>query len=90
MVRGLWRSGARAGRSRGNLSREWFGHRPTRLLVGVRCYKCAGCGGSWCEDLRTVALERAKLSGRGVRWALGALVIDHFTVTGVAAGLGVG
>lgn len=32
---------------------------------------------------------RAKLSLRGMRWALEALVIDHLTVARVAAGLGV-
>ena len=71
------------------LAHEPFGHRPTTLLVRVRRYKCSGCGRSWREDLTAVAPERAKLSRRGMRWALEGLVIDHLTVSRVAAGLGV-
>ena len=71
------------------LAHEPFGHRPTTLLIRVRRYKCAGCGRSWREDLTAAAPERAKLSRRGMRWALEALVLDHLTVARVAAGLGV-
>ena len=71
------------------LAHEPFGHRPTTLLVRVRRYKCAGCGRSWREDLTAAAAQRAKLSRRGMRWALEALVLDHLTVSRVAAGLGV-
>ena len=71
------------------LAHEPFGHRPTSLLIRVRRYKCGECGRSWREDLTSAAPERAKLSRRGMRWALEALVIDHLTVARVAAGLGV-
>ena len=71
------------------LAHEPFGHRPTMLLVRVRRYKCFGCGRSWREDLTAAAAERAKLSRRGMRWALEGIVIDHLTVSRVAAGLGV-
>ena len=81
------------GLSRGTVSRslahEPFGHRPTTLLVRVRRYKCSGCGRSWREDLASAALERSKLSRGGMRWALEAIVIDHLTVSRVAAGLGI-
>ncbi|MBD8021567.1 ISL3 family transposase [Brevibacterium gallinarum] len=80
-------------RSRGTVTRrlahEPFGHRPTTLVVRVRRYKCDECGRSWREDLTRAADARAKLSRRGVRWALEALVIDHLTVSRAAAGLGV-
>lgn len=71
------------------LAHEPFGHRPSMLLVRVRRYKCSGCGRSWREDLTAAAAERAKLSRRGMRWALEGIVIDHLTVSRVAAGLGV-
>ena len=71
------------------LAHEPFGHRPTMLLVRVRRYKCSGCGRSWREDLTAAAAERTKLSRRGMRWALEGIVIDHLTVSRVAAGLGV-
>lgn len=71
------------------LAHEPFGHRPTTLLVRVRRYQCSGCGRSWREDLTAAAAERAKLSRRGMRWALEGIVIDHLTVSRVAAGLGV-
>ena len=71
------------------LAHEPFGHRPTRLLVRVRRYRCPGCGRCWREDLTAAAAERAKLSRRGMRWALEALVLDHLTIARVAAGLGV-
>ena len=77
------------GTDRRVLAHEPFGHRPTTLLVRIRRYKCGGCGRSWREDLTAAAPERAKLSRRGMRWALEALVIDHLTVARVAAGLGV-
>jgi transposase-like protein len=71
------------------LAHEPFGHRPTTLLIRVRRYKCAGCGHSWREDITAAAPERAKLSRRGMRWALEGIVLDHLTVARVAAGLGV-
>lgn len=35
------------------------------------------------------AAPRAKISRRGITWALTGIVVDHLTVTRVAAGLGV-
>lgn len=72
-----------------SLAHEPFGHRPTTLLVRVRRYRCPGCGRSWREGLAAAAPERAKLSRGGMRWTLEALVLDHLTVSCVAAGLGV-
>ena len=43
----------------------------------------------WREDTSAVAPARARLSRGGLAWALEALVVDHLTVTRVAAGLGV-
>ncbi|GGA09577.1 ISL3 family transposase [Sediminivirga luteola] len=71
------------------LAHEPFGHRPTTLLVRVRRYRCPGCARSWREDLAAAAPARAKLSRRGMRWALEGVVLDHLTVSRVAAGLGV-
>jgi len=89
LVSGLWLSGRRsAGHNTRLLAHEPLGHRPTTLLVRIRRYKCGGYGRSWHEDV-TAAPMRAKLSLRGMRWALEALVIDHLTVARVAAGLGV-
>jgi len=86
------RCGAEA-TSRGTLTRrlahEPFGHRPTTLLLRVRRYRCEHCGRTWREDTSRAASERAKLSRGGLRWALAAIVIDHLTVSRVAAGLGV-
>ena len=84
--------GAR-GTSRGSISRsvahEPFGHRPTTLLLRVRRYHCQHCGSRWRESMASAAPERAKLSHGGIRWALKALVIDHLSVSRIAAGLGV-
>ena len=81
------------GVSRGTVARrlahEPFGHRPTTLLVRVRRYRCQGCRRVWREDTSAVAPARARLSRGGLAWALEALVVDHLTVTRVAAGLGV-
>ena len=71
------------------LAHEPFGRRPTTLLVRVRRYECSGCGRSWREDLTAAAVERAKLSCYGMRRVLEGIVIDHLTVSRVAAGLGV-
>jgi len=71
------------------LSHEPFGHRPTTLLVRVRRYRWPGCGRAWREDLSPAAPSRAKLSRRGARWALEAVVVDHLSISRVAAGLGV-
>lgn len=71
------------------LAHEPFGHRPTTLLVRVRRYRCVDCGRTWREDTSRAAAPRAKISRSGVGWALEGIVLDHLTVTRVAAGLGV-
>jgi len=71
------------------LAHEPFGHRPTVLLVRVRRYRCTGCGHTWRQDTSRAAPPRAKISRGGVRWALAGIVIDHLSVSRVAAGLGV-
>ncbi len=71
------------------LAHEPFGHRPTKLLVRVRRYRCAHCRRTWRQDMTRAAAPRAKISRLGVEWALRGIVIDHLTVTRVAAGLGV-
>ncbi|MBP2217153.1 transposase [Arthrobacter sp. CAN_C5] len=71
------------------LAHEPFGWRPTTLLVRVRRYKCSGCGQVWRQDTSKAAEPRAKLSRRGLRWALEGIVRQHLTVARVAEGLGV-
>jgi len=71
------------------LAHEPFGHRPTTLLVRVRRYRCGNCGRTWRQDTDLAAERRAKISRRGLRWALEGVVVDHLTVSRVAAGLGV-
>ena len=87
--RGCGSQGLSRGTDTRLLAHEPFGHRPTTLLVRIRRYKCSGCGRSWREDLTAAAPARAKLSRRGMRWALEGIVVDHLTVSRVAAGLGV-
>jgi transposase len=43
----------------------------------------------WRQDTSKVAEPRAKLSRRGLRWALEGIVVQHLTVARVAEGLGV-
>ncbi len=71
------------------LAHEPFGWRPTTLLVTVRRYRCTGCGHVWRQDTSSAAESRAKLSRRGLRWALEGIVVQHLTVARVADGLGV-
>ena len=71
------------------LAHEPFGWRPTTLLVSVRRYRCTGCGHVWRQDTSKAAQPRAKLSRRGLRWALEAIVIGHLTVARVAEALAV-
>ena len=59
------------------------------LLVSVRRYKCTGCGHVWRQDTSQAAEERARISRRGLRWALEGIVCQHLTVARVAEGLGV-
>jgi transposase len=71
------------------LAHEPFGWRPTTLVVTVRRYRCTGCGQVWRQDTSLAAEPRAKLSRRGLRWALEGIVVQHLTVARVAEGLGV-
>ena len=71
------------------LAHEPFGWRPTTLLVTVCRYQCSGCGHVWRQDTTKAAQPRAKLSRRGLRWALEGIVCQHLTVARVAEGLGV-
>jgi transposase len=71
------------------LAHEPLGWRPTTLLVTVRRYRCTGCGHVWRQDTSLAAAPRAKLSRRGLRWALEGIVCQHLTMARVAEGLGV-
>jgi transposase len=71
------------------LAHEPLGWRPTMLEVTVRRYRCAECGHVWRQDTSSAAEPRAKLSRRGLRWALEGIVVQHLTVARVAEGLGV-
>jgi len=64
-----------------------FGHRPTTLLVRVRRFLCPGCGRRWRENLEQAAPARSKLTRAAMRWALCAIVVDHQSMSRVAAGL---
>jgi len=87
------RSCASRGRSLGTVSRrlahEPFGGRPTTLLVRVRRYRCTACARFWLQDTSAAAQPRAKVSRGALAWALRALVVDHLSVSRIAAGLGV-
>jgi transposase len=71
------------------LAHEPLGGRPTTLLVTIRRYRCTDCGHVWRQDTSRAAEPRAKLSRRGLRWALEGIVVQHLTVARVAEGLGV-
>ncbi len=71
------------------LAHEPFGWRPTTLQVNVRRYRCSECAHVWRQDTSRAAEPRAKLSRRGLGWALEGLVVQHLTVARVADGLGV-
>ena len=71
------------------LAHEPLGWRPTTLEVSVRRYRCIECGHVWRQDTSTAAEPRAKLSRRGLRWALEGIVCQHLTIARVAEGLAV-
>ncbi|MEU6643487.1 ISL3 family transposase [Saccharomonospora sp. NPDC046836] len=71
------------------LAHEPLGWRPTTLLVTIRRYRCTGCGHVWRQDNSLAAAPRAKISRRGLRWALEGIVLAHLTIACVAEGLGV-
>ncbi|MFT3854159.1 MAG: ISL3 family transposase [Ilumatobacteraceae bacterium] len=72
------------------LAHEPFGWRPTVLVVTIRRYRCTECRRVWRQDTSLAAEPRARLSRRGLRWALEGIVVQHLTVARVAEGLGVG
>ena len=59
------------------------------LEVTLCRYRCTGCGHVWRQDAGRAAEPRAKLSRRGLRWALEGIVHQHLTVARVAEGPGV-
>jgi hypothetical protein len=69
------------------LAHEPFGWRPTVLVVTIRGYRCIGCGHVWRQDTSRAAEPRAKLSRRGLRSALEAIVVQHLSVARIAEGL---
>ncbi|PZS34412.1 MAG: ISL3 family transposase, partial [Pseudonocardiales bacterium] len=71
------------------LGHEPLGRRPTTLLITVRRYRCVGCGYVWRQDTSQAAEPRAKLSRRGLRWALEGVVCQHLSIARIAEGLGV-
>ena len=71
------------------LAHEPQGHRPTTLVIRVRRYQCLRCGRVWREDTTRAAPARARISRGGLTWALRALVVDHLSMSRVAAGLAV-
>ena len=66
-----------------------FGWRPTTLQVRLRCYQCTGCGHVWRQNLSSAAQPRSCLSRGALRWALEALVVNHLSMTRIAAALDV-
>ena len=81
--------GVARGTVKRRLAHEPLGWRPTVLEVAVRRYRCSGCGHVWRQDTSRAAEPRAKLSRRGLRWALEGIVVADLTVARVAEGLGV-
>lgn len=71
------------------LAHEPLGWRPTTLEVTVRRYRCRECAHVWRQDTTPAAEPRAKLSRRGLAWALQGLVVAHLSVARIAEGLGV-
>nr|WP_255622838.1 ISL3 family transposase [Tessaracoccus sp. OS52] len=81
--------GTARGTVKRRLAHEPLGWRPTVLEVRIRRYRCTGCGHVWRQDTTQAAEPRAKLSRRGLRWALEGIVMAHLTIARVAEGLGV-
>lgn len=72
-----------------SLAHEPLGWRPTTLHITIRRYRCTECGHVWHQDTSKAAEPRAKVSRRGLRWALEGIVCQHLTVARVAEGLAV-
>ena len=70
------------------LAHEPLGWRPSMLEVTVRRYRCTGCGHVWRHDTTLAPQPRAKVSRRGLGWALEGIVCQHLSMARVAQGLG--
>jgi transposase len=81
--------GVRRGSVVRRLAHEPLGWRPTTLVITVYRFRCTGCGHVWRQDTSRAAPTRAKISRRGLRWALEGLVVGHLSVARIASGLGV-
>jgi len=57
--------------------------------VTIRRYRCTGCGHVWRQDTSRAAEPRARLSRRGLAWALEGIVCQPLSIARVAQGLGV-
>lgn len=90
-------SGAGAAAARARPGTRWSVDWRTSRWAGdlrhcwSRCgrYRCTGCGHVWRQDTTKAAEPRARLSRRGLRWALEGIVCQHLTVARVAEGLAV-
>ena len=70
------------------LAHEPLGWRPTTLKITVRRYRCTACEHVWRQVTTRAAQRRAKLSLRGLRWALEGIACQDLTVARVVDGLG--
>ena len=81
------------GRVRGSVVRRLshvpLGWRPTLLHVRLRRYRCIECGRVWRQDISAAAEPRSKLSRAALRWGLEGLVVQHLSMSRIAAGLDV-
>lgn len=50
----------------------------------VRRYRCTWCGHVWQQNTSKAAPERAKISRRGLRWALEGMACAHLSMSRVA------
>lgn len=71
------------------LAQEPFEWRPIVLLVRLRRYCCTGCGHIWRQDMSRASQARARISCRGLRRAVQAVVCEHLSIARVAETLAV-
>lgn len=62
---------------------------PGRAVLACRVLEPDQWCRRWRQDTTLAAEPRAKLSRRGLRWALEAIVVQHLTVARIAEGLSV-
>lgn len=79
--------GASRGTAQRRLAHVPYGQRPTTLLLRIRRWRCVSCQCFWLENTSSAAPPRSKLSFGAIRWALAAIVVDHLSVSRVAAHL---